>query len=622
MCGILVYLGNNAVAQQFESARDLMQCRGPDGAGLWLSGPVWMGHRRLKIIDLSESATQPMTNEDNTVGVVFNGEIYNFPELRRDLEAKGHRFKSKSDTEVIVHGYEEYGNEIVERLWGMFAFAIWDSKRMRLLLGRDRYGKKPLVYTERDGQFAAASTIPALLKTGVPRATISMQGLSFFWQWEYIPAPYSAYSDIKKLPAGHAMEYENGKVRIWRYYPPSHVEPFHGSFEDACSKFEMLLEDATRRRLVSDVLVGVTLSAGLDSSSVATMARQVHQGRLVTLTVRPKKMPSATDEGEIARAVAKTLGTEHHEIECAPDLRTSLVKILSDLGEPLAVASLVPAFYVFKSLSQYATVVLTGDGGDESFAGYGHYFNFRRVRLAKALLPAWLLKAGQAWAEVLYASLPFMRQPLKLALAGSNHLLGRRFYDSRFEFRQALKQQYVDKWLFDPITTAFSRTLDGLVDDQHPVRREMLREQFDRMTYHILTKVDVASMASSVEARSPLLDHRIGEFARSLPFEYLATNAHGKQLQRAFLRKHHDSELLKWPKTGFGLPLREHFATDLRAYLTEVLTAPHAVYDAFVRRDQIPLLIARHAAGKPFLTRLLFQLLVFRLWLESNPATI
>ncbi|MGA3067880.1 MAG: asparagine synthase (glutamine-hydrolyzing), partial [Tepidisphaeraceae bacterium] len=365
MCGIFAWVGPGIDETRLLQATDRMSHRGPDERGYWSDGVAWLGHRRLKIIDLSSAGAQPMFNEDGQVAVVFNGEIYNFMELRAELESAGHVFRSRCDTEVIVHAYEQWGDDCVPRFWGMFAFAIWDVRRRRMLLARDRFGKKPLNYLHRGQNLVVASEIPAILESGLSSRTADLDALAFFWQLEYIPAPDSAFTDIKKLPAGHSMVFEDGKLRITRYYPPQHIAPFTGSYEQAKDKLRDLLEDATRRRLVSDVPLGVALSGGIDSANVVAAARKLTTGRLVTVTVRPHTEKSEHDEGDFARATALALGTEHHEIRPVPDFRQSFETIINNLGEPFAIASAVPCYYLFATLRTLATVVVTGDGGDE-----------------------------------------------------------------------------------------------------------------------------------------------------------------------------------------------------------------------------------------------------------------
>lgn len=626
MCGIFAWVGPGIDESRLIRSVDRMAHRGPDAGAHWTDGVAWLGHRRLRIIDLSEAGAQPMGNEDGQIQVVFNGEIYNFPELRAELQAHGHVFRSQCDTEVIVHGYEQWGDECVPRFWGMFAFAVWDRRRRRMLVARDRFGKKPLNYLHRGPNLVLASEIPAILETGLSQREVDLESLGFFWQLEYIPAPLSAFRDIRKLPAGHAMAFEGEQLRIWRYYPPQHVEPFTGTYEDAKDRLRELLGDATRRRLVSDVPIGVALSGGVDSANVAAAARRQTSGRLVTVTVRPHQEGSQLDEGDFARATAKALGTEHHEIRPVPDFRVSFETVIGNLGEPFAIASAVPCYYLFSTLRQLATVVITGDGGDELFAGYDHYLRvgrneplYRTIHAMRVLLlPDPALAAIYGGLSLVYAATPVMRPGLKMGLAGIQMLRGLPTSDALPEQQRVLRYDVMRRWRDYAPIARWRGNIHAYFEDRDQVQLRMLTEQFDRMTYHILTKVDITSMAHGVEVRSPLLDHRIAEFARGLPKRYLVAGLRSKRILRDLAADMLPREVLKKAKTGFGLDIRSLFARELRGYLTEALLSPHPVYDALVNRRGIARTISAHCAGKPYNTLLLLKLLSLRLWIEQT----
>lgn len=618
MCGIFAWVGPGMNEQRLIRATDRLSHRGPDASDYWTDGLCWMGHRRLRVIDLSAAGTQPMFNEDRTVVVVFNGEIYNFPELRAELQAKGHIFRSRSDTEVILHAYEEYGDDCVPRFWGMFAFAVWDQKRRRLLVGRDRFGKKPLNYFHRGDTLALASEIPALLETGLSDRRIDLDALGMYWQLEYIPAPRSAFHDIKKLPAGHAMVFEAGQLRQWRYYPPPEVAPFAGSYQDAKDQLNNLLDDAIRRRLVSDVPLGVALSGGIDSAAVLAAARRQTSGRLVTVTIRPHLDNSDQDEGDFARATARQFGTEHHEVRPVPDFTSSFETIIDHLGEPFAIASAIPSFYLFLMLRTMVTVVVSGDGGDELFGGYGHYQQVHTFRKIRSVMPDALLATSYAGFNAAYGAFTGGRPHLKKALAGIQMIRGTQISDALWEQRRALNAAVLARWRDESSVSALRRDIRGYFNERDALRLQMLVEQFDRMTYHILTKVDITSMSHSVEVRSPLLDHRIADLARSLPTEFLIKDHRGKRILRDIVADVLPPEVLNKPKTGFGIPIRALFANELKGYVTEILNSPHPVYDAFVNRSRVNEIIAAHCAGRPYQTLLLLKLLALRLWIEKT----
>jgi len=622
MCGIFAWVGDGCDEATLIRCTDRLTHRGPDARGHWSDGRASLGHRSLKIIDLSANSAQPMFNEDNTIAVVFNGEIYNFPELRNELEALGHHFKSRSDTEVIVHAYEEYGEKCVEKLWGMFAFAIWDQRRRRMLVARDRFGKKPLNYLHQGDTLVLASEIPAILESGLSARKIDLEALAFFWQLEYIPAPFSGFTDIRKLPAGHAMVFEDGKLRQWRYYPPSEIARFAGTYQEAKDQLNQLLDDATRRRLVSDVPVGLALSGGIDSAVVLAAARKQTTGRLVTVTVRPHLKNNILDEGVFARATAKALDTEHYEISPIPDFGLSFEQIIQHLGEPFAISSAVPCYYLFEELRKMVTVAVTGDGGDELFCGYGHYRQDRKFRAIRKWVPDFVMQASYAGFNQAYGTMAGMRPKLKNVLAGIQLLRGLPTSDALWEQQRALQPQVLARWSEMAGIRSMRTDIAGYFSERDPMRLQMLTEQFDRMTYHILTKVDITSMAHSVEARSPLLDHRVAEFARSLPNEYLIHGHFGKRILRDLAADVLPPEVTTKPKTGFGVPIRELFANELKGYLMERLTASHPVYDALVNRSRVGEIIESHCRGKPYQTLLLLKLLSLRLWIEQTGARL
>jgi asparagine synthase (glutamine-hydrolysing) len=622
MCGIFAWVGPGLAADELRAATDVMVHRGPDSSGYWNDELCFLGHRRLRIIDLSELGAQPMPNEDGQIQVSFNGEIYNFPELKSELLARGHVFRGKSDTEVIVHGYEEWGDEVVGKLWGMFAFALWDRRKRRMLVARDRFGKKPVNYVHKVERLALASEIPAVLATGLSDRRVDLAALSCFWQSDaFIPAPMTGFADVKKLPAGCYMTFEGGRLDIRRYYPPAAVEPFKGSYDDAKAQLRDLLADATARRLVSDVPVGIALSGGIDSAIVVAAARRIAQGRLITVTVRPHTDGSSHDEGEFARATAERYGTEHIEIRPVPDFRESFETVIRNIGEPFATASAVPTYYLFKALREHVTVVLAGDGGDENFCGYSHYWDMGKYAALKSVTPGFVARAMYGMFNGVYGAVPASRGKLKQVLAGLQVLQDRPFTDARWEYAKLLTGRAFEGMLRTDVILGGQAELMKLTNEAEPMRRQMVAEMFGRMTYHIMTKVDICSMAHTVESRSPLLDHRIAEFARSLPTEFMLGQGFGKKILRDLFADELPKSVLEKPKSGFGIDVRAMFAGPLRGYVTEVLTSPHPTYDALVHRGAIPGLLESHAAGRPFHTQLLMKLLALRLWIgNTNPV--
>jgi len=620
MCGILACVDVEHDPSSLGRALDTMAHRGPEGRGEWSGQGVWLGHRRLKIIDLSDAAAQPMANEDGSALLVFNGEIYNFLELREELEARGHTFRSHSDGEVILHGYEEWGEACVERLWGMFAFAIWDARIRKLLAARDRFGKKPLSYSLQGRGIVLASEIRALLATDLVSRNASRDGLGLFWQLNYIPAPYSAFVQASKLPAGCTMVFEEGDLRVHRYYPPREVAPFRGSFEEACDESRALLRDASRRRLVSDVPLAVTLSGGIDSAVVGAAAREASNSRMVSLTVRPHLEGSRHDEGEQARISADILCTEHHEVRPEPESLESLARVIGSLGEPFAIASAVPSFHLFGALKQHATVVLSGDGGDEIFGGYSWYPRARLQRAARSLGALW--RGAYLVTNAAYGFAPPLRTALKAALAALRFAQGLPLSEARWEGQRVLTKDFravVDR---EELVFDYLERIGDLVGRTDAFHGSMLRDQFDWLPYHVLTKVDATSMAHAVEVRSPLLDHRLAEFARSLPVPYLFRDGVGKAVLRRLLAPRWPTEFLRRPKSGFALPIREVLAASGGNWIREALLSPHPVFHGCVRRDALEETIRSHVAGRPFQTGLLIKLFALRSWFDQSGARL
>ena len=477
-------------------------------------------------------------------------------------------------------------------------------------------------YLHRGDTLVLASEIPAILETGLSARKIDLDALAFFWQLEYIPAPFSAFTDIRKLPAGHAMVFEDGTLRQWQYYPPREIAPFTGSYQDAKDQLNHLLDDATRRRLVSDVPVGLALSGGIDSAVVLAAARKQTTGRLITVTVRPHLKNNEHDEGAFARATAQALGTEHIEISPTPDFELSFERIIQHLGEPFAISSAVPCYYLFEELRKAVTVAVTGDGGDELFCGYDHYRQVQNFHRVQRSLPDWVMRTSYAGFNQAYGKMSVLRPKLKNVLAGIQLLRGLPASDALWEQQRALQPEVLARWREMTGIRSLRQNIAGQFSERDPMRLQMLTEQFDRMTYHILTKVDITSMAHSVEARSPLLDHRVAEFARSLPNEFLTQGNFGKRILRDLAADLLPPEVLSKPKTGFGIPLRELFANQLKDYVTQRLTSSHPVYDLLVNRNRVSEIIDSHSRGKPYQTLLLLKLLSLRLWIEQTGAGI
>jgi asparagine synthase (glutamine-hydrolysing) len=523
MCGIIGYQTKGQwkpEADALERAVDALEHRGPDHRGVWTGEKVALGFRRLSIIDLA-TGDQPMTNEDGSLLLVCNGEIYNFQELRAHLESRGHRFKTRSDVEVILHLYEEESEGCVKLLRGMFAFAIYDEKQRGLFLARDRFGKKPLVYTETATGFYFASEIGALLQIADTRRIADRRAIDAYLALRYVPSPYTAWRGIRRLSPASTLWVQSGHVetphRYWRlewFRSPS--RPMSNA--EAAERFRERFEESVRMRLVADVPVGAFLSGGVDSSvTVAAMSRL--GGRVKTFCIGfddPR-----FDESAYAREVAQRLGTEHHELIVQPDSLDALDPLIENLGEPFADQSLLPTYAISHFTRQYVTVALSGDGGDELFAGYKRY---RHLALAHFLESWGLSRPWLAASRMIFGIEQLFnpsRRKLQWPRSAVDQILGKEFGDQYLHLvgcwgpkkRATLWKRPIESDLVEPF-------MRGVQNCHVGVGRLSLSQAFDVETYlseDILRKVDLASMACSLECRCPLLDHRVAELASKLP---------------------------------------------------------------------------------------------------------
>jgi asparagine synthase (glutamine-hydrolysing) len=631
MCGIAGIVhgdGRAADPALVERMCAAIEHRGPDARGIHAEGPAGLGIQRLRVVDL-EGGDQPIYNEDRSVAVVLNGEIYNFRELRRRLEAAGHRFRSDGDTEVIVHLYEEEGVECVRSLDGMFAFALWDEPRRRLLVARDRVGKKPLFYSLRAGALSFASELRALLEDEEVPRDLDEAALDCYLAYGYVPAPFSAFAAVRKLPPATRMVYEGGRVALERYWQLDYSRKH--AVDDPRELHQPLLEqlqEATRRRLVADVPLGAFLSGGIDSSAVvAAMARE---------TSEPVKTFSIGfgggrfDELEHARAVAELFGTEHEELHVRPDAIEIAPKIARHYGEPFADSSAIPSFYLAEMTRRHVTVALNGDGGDESFAGYTRYAaNALAGRLER--IPAPMRRAAAALAGRVPESGEEQSARNRLRrLGGSLGLEG----PARYERYVSLFDAGQRAWLYtDEHRAALG---DGGVAAEaiaEPWREASGRDRLDVLlevdvrTYlpgDLLTKIDIATMAHSLEARSPFLDPALMQFAASIPAPMKLRGMEKKVVLRDALRSWLPETILDRPKQGFSVPLADWLRGDLRDYSRDLLLDPAALSRSRFRPAALETLLSEHEAGTEHAHRI-WALMMLELWrtevLEPRAAT-
>jgi asparagine synthase (glutamine-hydrolysing) len=593
------------------------QHRGPDSRGVHISGGAGLGIQRLRIIDLA-TGDQPIFNEDRSLAVVLNGEIYNFRELRAELERRGHRFYTGSDTEVIVHLYEDEGAACVSSLHGMFAFALWDSRRRRLLVARDRVGKKPLFYSERPGALSFASELGALLQDPEIPRDIDHEALDCYLAFDYVPSPMSAFRAVRKLPPGSLLVYEDGQATIERYwqldYGRKHAGP---SAEELEEEIRAAIRKAVRRRMIADVPLGAFLSGGIDSSAVVAAMAEASPRPVTTFSIGFDH--ESHNELPYARRIAQEFATEHHELVVKPDAVELLPKIVRHYGEPFADSSAIPSFYLAELARRHVTVALNGDGGDESFAGYQRYTsNVLLGRLDRLPLTARAAFAGMA------ARLPANGDPrsaanrLKRLASGLTRDAADRYIAQISSFSEAERADlYTDEyraflgrsqavevmlgpWLASSATNPLDRLLDVDVNTYLPG--------------DLLVKMDIATMAHSLEARSPLLDHEFMELAASLEPDMKARGLQRKVGLKSALRGWVPDDILDAPKRGFEVPMAAWLRGELRELAYDVLLDQTAASRGTFEPARVQSLLDSHAAGEVDNSARIWSLLVLELW--------
>jgi asparagine synthase (glutamine-hydrolysing) len=587
--------------------------RGPDDEGIHVADGAGLGMRRLSIIDLS-GGHQPVFNEDRSAWIVYNGEVYNFPELRPELEKRGHRFYTKTDTEVIIHLYEEMGADCVQKLRGMFALAIYDKKKRKLVLARDRVGKKPLHYALLKDKLYFASEIKSILAVAPELAEINAQGLLDYLYYGYVPDPLTAFTGIQKLPAGHLLEFENGKIQIRQYWDlPGYNTHVPNSEEECLEELEHRLLEATRIRLISDVPLGAFLSGGIDSSTVVALMARASSGPVKTFSIGFTK--DDFNEAKYARMVAQKFGTDHHEMILEPDVVETVEQLTSSLEEPFGDSSMLPTYYVSQMARKHVTVALSGDGGDEMFAGYDRYRIHSNRRFFEYI---------PDWARRFYRDRLFPLTPPSMK--------GRKFsYNVTLPWRE----RYVDGLSFVP---AFERDAPLLSDDFRRILRRSddpqnvllryfakapARDQVSELLYvdtktymvgDILTKVDRMSMLNSLEVRVPMLDHEFMEWVTGLPPEWKLRGSTQKYILRKLAeRVGVPLEALNRPKQGFALPLVHWMRHELKDVLM-ILLEPRSLQRGYFEADGIRLLMNDHLHRGRDVTARIWRLLMFELW--------
>jgi len=642
MCGICGFVtrGEDFGVDTIVRMTDALTHRGPDRAGVYLNqvgggrsgksierGDVALGHRRLSIIDLSEMASQPMRNEDGSVWLVFNGEIYNFLELRAQLIEQGHLFRSNGDSEVIIHGYEEWGEGLFEKLNGMFAIALWDSKRKRLVLVRDRLGIKPLFFYLKGDRIIFASEVTSIRFHPVFDEIIDRESLYDYLLLSYIPSPWTIFEGVRKLMPGTYLVWEDGKVRFSRYWevPVSEVDVYGAGahtgrgerrgrerrgLDDYTAELESIITDSVSKRLVSDVPLGAFLSGGVDSSLVVSIMKRIAGGNVRTFSIGFDE--EEFDESVHARRVAEYLQTDHTEFKLSPTLTGELLyDVVSHMDEPIGDPSAIPTYLVSRLARESGiTVALSGDGGDELFCGYERYRKmalvaefYRLPRVVRRLLHALFQIADRMGRKGRLDSLAYDE------LASSYLSRMSSWKDGAGVLREMLGGiEGRSKRLFSEIFSSVKglKALD-------------IMEVVDMKTYlvdDVLTKVDRMSMAVSLEVRVPILDHRVVEFSRTVPVHYRYDGSELKLIMRRLLKKYVPQDLVDRPKAGFAIPVRKWLLEDMRGDLLESLSPDRIKEEGLLDRDVVVKALKLFESRSYGMTRFMWGLYIFEKWME------
>jgi len=619
MCGICGIVRTDQVSVD----RDLLQRmneairhRGPDGEGYYYAPGVGLAMRRLAIIDL-DTGDQPIANENETAWIVFNGEIFNFPDLRLQLENLGHNFRTKTDTECILHLYEEYGEHCVDHLRGQFAFAIWDQLKQHLFIARDRFGQKPLYYGLQNGLFIFSSELSSLLRAFPARPEIDLNAIDLYLSLQYIPEPLTPYKEVHKLPAAHKLIYQRGRFHTESYWNLNY-EPKHQASEDELAQeLRGLLSDAVRMRMISDVPLGAHLSGGVDSSIVVALMAEASDRPIKTFSVGFEE--TAFSELPYARAVAERYHTEHQEFKLSfGDIPKTLEKIIAHFGEPFADPSAIPLYYLSKLTREYVTVALNGDGGDEAFAGYQRYwldpwanrYNQFPGWIIKKLIPQtirWLPDRGvRPVGGSVINGLKRMEQLTQIDPRASILRWGSYFSPTWKEalWQEPLRDQ-VESYLVQKFENAHAKSF---------MDRTLWTDINTYLPGDLLVKADRMTMANSLEGRSPFLDHKFAEWAARLPENMKVRGFSGKFLLRRTFKDAMPPSVTRRGKQGFGIPVGAWFRGPLARWAEEILLMENTPFNSWFSTSTLRKIMKEHRTGKENHGKRIYALVMLNLW--------
>jgi asparagine synthase (glutamine-hydrolysing) len=626
ICGKLNFDPQRPVAESLvRSMAQAISHRGPDGEGVHIEGQLGLGHRRLAIIDLT-TGQQPLSNEDGTVWIVFNGEIYNYQDLRSGLLSRGHRFKTKSDTEVIVHLYEELGEKCVEMLRGMFAFAIWDSRAETLLLARDRVGIKPLYYWMNGRSLVFASEIKALLTDPEIEPQVQTAMVDRFLTFNYLPGEATLFRRINKLPAASCLLARNGRVTVSPYWDLDFT-PHPQGLKKAASELEALLEECVRLHMISDVPVGVLLSGGVDSTAMLGLAAGKSEHSLSSYTLGFTS-PGITDERPYARLAARTYGSRHHELSItATDFQGFLPEYVWHMEEPVCEPPAIALYFVSKLAKNYVKVLLSGEGGDEAFGGYQNYRSTLWLERSKRLL--------KPLNGTISAGLSLLNRSIGSARIAKYAPLMSTPFDSYYYSRTSSPASFfnagVSSFYSDEFAASVHKEQSLQVVKKH-LERAAGYDLLSKMLYvdtktwltdDLLLKADKMTMANSVELRVPLLDHRLLEFAASLPSNFKVRGFTTKYIAKRVLNRRVPREILDRRKVGFPVPYESWLRSEMKDWLWALLLDQEAVARGYFKKQAVEYLLSENARSGNY-SKELFSLAVLELWhrVFLKPKTI
>jgi asparagine synthase (glutamine-hydrolysing) len=623
ICGVLHFDGQPPSAEVLSAMTNSLYHRGPDAGGIHIDGPVGLGHRRLAIIDLSSAGRQPMTNEDGSLWITFNGEIYNFAELRKELQERGHVFRSATDTEVLLHAYEMWGVDCLARFNGMFAFALWDSLRQRLWLVRDRLGIKPLFYLHRSDRLLFASEIKAVLCDPSVERRVDLTALHHYLSLNYTPAPYSLFAGVRQLlPAHYLLVEADGRCQSEAYWDVSYAQQRSGSEAELLEQFEVELAEAVKKRLVSDVPLGAFLSGGVDSSAIVYWMSRQRRQPVQTFSIGFQE--KSYNELHHAREVAKACQADHHERVVTPDAADILPKIVWHAEEPTADSSMLPFYYLAEMTREKVTVALSGDGADEILAGYETYQAFYAAQLYRFIPASIRRRVIRPLVDRLPTSYAKVSLDFKLKRfvrgaeldSEARHAYWRTIFDEttkRNLYTSDVRQALNGADTVDLYRAAFAQT-----EAEHPLDRMLYVDTRFYLPNDMLVKVDRMTMAHSLEARVPFLDHRLVEFVASLPPQFkLKQWRFKKYLLKAAMHRHLPTTSLWRKKQGFNVPKGIWFRGELRDFAFDHLSTQQVQRMGLFEPGQVINLLNEHVSGKRDNSHQIWGLLCLSLWWQQ-----